>query len=203
MWAPARETRAYGASQGREIHHHPTSPHAGVYVRAQHAAAGGPPRATELASSEQARLVRSGPSRELRGIAPGGREGARAVTTSCVFSHNSQPSLDAGHTPTSYLTWQSSEEENHGHPRRWSSLSTSDDDCRRRSPATPAAPPARLPVGLEKPYSLCDAVLAARCSSPTRSVAPSHRTRFGDARRASFAAALTATSYGLSCMRRI
>ena len=28
-----------------------------TYVRAQHAAAGGPPRATELATSEQARLV--------------------------------------------------------------------------------------------------------------------------------------------------
>ena len=82
MWAPAREPRAYGASQGREIHHHPTSQHAGVYVRAQHAAAGGPPRATELATSEQARrLVRAGPSRELRGIAPGGRQEARAVTT--------------------------------------------------------------------------------------------------------------------------
>ena len=42
----------------------------------QHAAAGGgPPRATEAAAAEQARLVRSGPPRELRGIAPGGRRG--------------------------------------------------------------------------------------------------------------------------------
>ena len=82
MWAPAHEPRAYVASQGREIHHHPTSPHAGMCVRAQHAAAGGPPRATKLANSEQARLVRARPSREFRGIAPGGRKGARAVTTS-------------------------------------------------------------------------------------------------------------------------
>ena len=81
MWAPAHETRAHGATHkgGRETHHHPTSLHAGVYVRAQHAAAGagGPPRATELASSEQARRVRSGPSRELRGTAPEGGEGER------------------------------------------------------------------------------------------------------------------------------
>ena len=47
----------------------------------QHAAAGGPPRATEVAAAEQARLVRSGPPRELRGIAPGGREGRSAVTS--------------------------------------------------------------------------------------------------------------------------
>ena len=43
-------------------------------------------RATEAASAEQARLVRSSPSRELRGIAPGGREGRSAVT--------SPPSID-------------------------------------------------------------------------------------------------------------
>ena len=77
----ARMARHKGGRE-REIHHHPTSLHAGVYVRAQHAAAGGPPRAaTELASSEQARLIRSGPSHELRGIAPGGREGRSAVTS--------------------------------------------------------------------------------------------------------------------------
>ena len=35
-----------------------------TYVRAQHAAAGGPPRATELATSEQARLVGLGLSSE-------------------------------------------------------------------------------------------------------------------------------------------
>ena len=76
--ARPRNTRVWRVTShkgGREIHHHPTSLHAGVYVRAQHAAAGGRPRATEPASSEQARLVRSGPSHELRGIAPGEREG--------------------------------------------------------------------------------------------------------------------------------
>ena len=80
---PAKHARMARHKGRREIHHHPTSLHAGAYVRAQHAAtgAGGPPRATELASSEQARLVRSGPSRELRGIAPGGREGRSAVTS--------------------------------------------------------------------------------------------------------------------------
>jgi hypothetical protein len=77
--ARPRNTRAWRDTRegGREIHHHPTSLHAGAYVRVQHAAAGaeGPPRATELASSEQARRVRSGPPRELRGTAPEGREG--------------------------------------------------------------------------------------------------------------------------------
>ena len=84
VWCDTREG-------GREIHHHPTSLHAGVYVRAQHAAmhaaaagAGGPPRATELASSEQARRVRSGLSRELRVTAPEGRDSAwlRLITVS-------------------------------------------------------------------------------------------------------------------------
>ena len=78
---PANHARMARHKGGREIHHHPTSLHAGVYVRAQHAAAGGPPRATEPASSEQARRVRSGPSRELRGTAPEGREGRSAATS--------------------------------------------------------------------------------------------------------------------------
>ena len=55
-----------GAAEGRRgtpaPPHHPRA-----HVRAHHTAAGSPPRATELALSEQARLVRAGPSRELRG----------------------------------------------------------------------------------------------------------------------------------------
>ena len=61
----------------------------GAYVRAQHAAAGagGPPRTTELASSEQARRVRSGPSRELRRTAPEGREGRAPSLHLGLYQH--------------------------------------------------------------------------------------------------------------------
>ena len=51
-------------------------------------AAGGPPRATEIAAAEQARLVRSFPPRELRGIAPKGREGRSAITSQQMNPHN-------------------------------------------------------------------------------------------------------------------
>ena len=71
---PIARSSEEGAAEGRRgtpaPPHHPRA-----HVRAHHTAAGSPPRATELALSEQARLVRAGPSRELRGIAPGGTEG--------------------------------------------------------------------------------------------------------------------------------
>ena len=53
----------------------PPQVRAHVPARSRRRAGGGPPRATEAAAAEQARLVRSGPPRELRGFAPGGRRG--------------------------------------------------------------------------------------------------------------------------------
>ena len=83
---PIARSSEEGAAEGRRgtpaPPHHPRA-----HVRAHHTAAGSPPRATELALSEQARLVRAGPSRELRGIAPGGTEGGeeRRHFTSTFF----------------------------------------------------------------------------------------------------------------------
>ena len=81
--SPASRARARWPAARRGDNNNKDHPRRRCVSTSQHAAAGGgPPRATEAAAAEQARLVRSSPPRELRGIAPGGRKEGRSAVTS-------------------------------------------------------------------------------------------------------------------------